>query len=190
MKIKVISALLTIMLAVGSLSFGGDLKPFEGWSRAVYSEPLTLAEVKEYPYMAQIISQFGEPDPLSLFLTPPGLVTYESSNNVGGASTITAPLLVYFKPLDPFGWVAMFYEDQTVTVANGDQIFVNVEGTIFYPYPVDPNTGRMIAKETVVGGTGRFEGATGSYDATTGFDNDGQTINIYSGYIETIGKAK
>jgi hypothetical protein len=73
-----------------------------------------------------------------------------------------------------------FYEDVTITVANGDQIFVNIEG-IYYS-PID----RIIAKETVVGGTGRFEGATGEFD---GFWDSNKDV-IYDGYIVMPNKAE
>jgi len=51
----------------------------------------------------------------------------------------------------------------TLTAANGDKIYVAYSGTYeFDTYP--PTMGTFSITGTIVGGTGRFEGATGSID--------------------------
>jgi hypothetical protein len=53
----------------------------------------------------------------------------------------------------------------TLTAANGDQLFVT-----FVAVGIAPNVGR--GDFTIVGGTGRFEGATGSYTQIIAFASD------------------
>ena len=51
----------------------------------------------------------------------------------------------------------------TLTAANGDIIYVSYSGTfVFDTYP--PTMGTFSISGTITGGTGRFEGATGSID--------------------------
>jgi hypothetical protein len=102
-------------------------------------------------------------------------------NSVGGASIQENAQVFYFKP-DSSG--LEFYEASTVTVANGDQIFIAVEG-IF-----DFTTGTWTAADTVVGGTGRFAGAAGSLTVWPSVDSHGQDTIVLDGYVTTAGKAK
>lgn len=185
MKTKIFFVLLFVLLAGGSLVVAGDQKPFNGWITAVASEPISVDEAKTYPYLAAVMEMRGEPDFVSLMFVPPALVTFEGKNNVGGQSTHDNAQLFYLTNLDPSDpsyshFIMEFYEDVAITVANGDQIFVNIQG-IYYP-PID----KIIAKEIVVGGTGRFEGATGVFD---GFWDSNKDV-VYDGYIETPGKAE
>ena len=53
----------------------------------------------------------------------------------------------------------------TLTAANGDKLFLDMQGS---GVPTDPT--KTVAKFTVTGGTGRFEGATGSFTADNEFD--------------------
>ena len=160
MKKKMTVVFLVVLLAGGSLVLAGDQKPFYGWLTGVSSEPISLEEAMTYPYLAEVIGMRGEPDAVSLFYAPPVLWTAKGKNTAGGKSTYTNAQLFYLTGLDPYWsrYIMEFYEDCTITTANGDQIFVKVEG-IYYS-PID----KIIAKETVVGGTGRFEGATGEFD--------------------------
>jgi hypothetical protein len=53
----------------------------------------------------------------------------------------------------------------TLTAANGDMLFLDMEG---HAIPTDLT--KTVANFTVAGGTGRFEGATGSFTADNQFD--------------------
>src|SRR5260370_5075254 len=53
----------------------------------------------------------------------------------------------------------------TLTSANGDMLFLDMEG-----HAVPTNLTKTVANFTVTGGTGRFEGATGSFAADNQFD--------------------
>jgi hypothetical protein len=53
----------------------------------------------------------------------------------------------------------------TLTAANGDKLFLQMEG---HAVPTDRT--KTVANFTVTGGTGRFEGATGSFTAENQFD--------------------
>jgi hypothetical protein len=183
---RIIVLLGFVCVLAGSLSFAADQKPFKGWVIATNNEVITLDQAKQYPYLAKVIGLYGEPDPVSLWLLPPSLVTYEGNNNVGGDSIHKNAQLFYIVPLDPYytRFILLFYEDSTITTASGDQIFVEIEGV--YYSSID----KLIAKETVIGGTGKFEGAEGSFTGTMGFNKDGQSIILYDGYITTVGKAK
>jgi hypothetical protein len=52
----------------------------------------------------------------------------------------------------------------TLTAANGDKLFLDMQG---HAVPTDPT--KTVANFTVTGGTGRFEGATGSFTADNQF---------------------
>lgn len=183
-KIFVVSL---IVLVAGSLSFAGDQKPINGWVQHVSEEAITLEQAKaEYPYLSEVIGVYGEPDPMSLAFFPPKSAIYHGKNNVGGDSIHSNGQIGYFFPFDPyfFRFVLVFYEESTITVANGDKIFVEVEGIYYYPL------NKIIATDTIVGGTGRFEGAEGSMTATWNNDSHDQQIVVFDGYITTIGGAK
>lgn len=53
----------------------------------------------------------------------------------------------------------------TLTAANGDVLFLDMEG-----HAVPTDLTKTVASFTVTGGTGRFEGATGSFTADNQFD--------------------
>jgi hypothetical protein len=53
----------------------------------------------------------------------------------------------------------------TLTAANGDMLFLDMEG-----HAVPTDLTKTVVKFTVAGGTGRFEGATGSFTADNQFD--------------------
>jgi hypothetical protein len=74
----------------------------------------------------------------------------------------------------------------TLTAANGDMLFVSFVG-----YGIDPTHGG--GDMTVVGGTGRFEGATGHYTQRITFSNTPGTLpsvsytDVLEGVISTPG---
>jgi hypothetical protein len=60
----------------------------------------------------------------------------------------------------------------TLTAANGDMLFLDMEG---HAILTDPTRTTTVANFTVTGGTGRFEGATGSFSADNQF---GFAVNL------------
>jgi hypothetical protein len=67
----------------------------------------------------------------------------------------------------------------TLTAANGDMLFLDLEG-----YAVTPALIETVAIYTITGGTGRFEGATGSFTAHVWHEfavNLGVAIDPYIG---------
>ena len=70
----------------------------------------------------------------------------------------------------------------TLTAANGDQLFLDMEG-----HAVLTDFTKTVANFTVTGGTGRFQGATGSFTADNQFEfavNLGISSNPYVADIE------
>jgi hypothetical protein len=66
----------------------------------------------------------------------------------------------------------------TLTAANGDMLIANLVG-----YGVDPTHGLGVF--TIVAGTGRFLGATGSYQQNTTFDSPpGPSVRTYSDVLD------
>jgi len=174
MKSKILVVIFAALIVSGSFSFAGDQKPFKGWVQAV-GDPDFYVNPLDYQYLADVISQRGWPAWTQIQF-------YQGVNNVGGASTHENVQMFYWDFVSP---TFDFYEDSTITVANGDQIFVEIEAV----YTVA--TGEFTATETVVGGTGRFEGAGGSLAVGSGVERDGLPIVIYDGgYITTVGTAK
>ena len=68
----------------------------------------------------------------------------------------------------------------TLTAANGDKLFLNMEG-----HAVPTDLTKTVANFTVTGGTGRFEGATGSYTSHNQLAfSVGTSPNPYLGVLE------
>jgi hypothetical protein len=174
MKARIFAVSLAILLAAGSLSLAGDQKPFKGWVQAI-GDPDYSVDPLEYPYLAGIIQQRGAP------LIPAQIQLFQGINNVGGASIHENAQIFYFNPAS---LTIDFFEASTITVANGDQIFLTVAGI------VDLIAGTWAATDTVIGGTGRFEGANGSIQVTPDFNSHGQDIIVFNGRIMTVGRAK
>ncbi len=172
MKVKTIVALFAVLFVAGSLAFAGDQKPFKGWVKAV-GDPNYNIDAHDYPYLAKIIGNRGaEPDGLQIQL-------FQGINNVGGTCISENAQMFYLN-----GSIIEIYEDMVMTVANGDQIFFEVEGAY------NESTGALTGMATIVGGTGRFVGAEGYYIPKVGVGKDGQTFIILDGYITTVGAAK
>jgi hypothetical protein len=85
-------------------------------------------------------------------------------------------------PFNPGGeppyFVADFINEETLTAANGDQLFVTSHGVRVESLP-DGTSGNR-GEATIHGGTGRFEGATGQ--AFGGRDAD-EEVNRIEGWI-------
>lgn len=182
MQTRFFVVLFVFLLAAVSPTFAGDQKPFEGWAQQV-GDP-ELIDPLDYPYLADVISENASWTPL---FVGSQLVKFQGNINVGGKSSWKNAQLFYFFPTgteidDPF--IGVIYEDSTITVANGDQIFIQVEG-VYYSA-----TNTYITTDTVVGGTGRFEGAEGLIKVTPGLIKNNQSAAVFEGYIETVGEAK
>lgn len=181
MQTRIFVLLFVFLLAAVSPTFAGDLKPFEGWSQTVdwiYINPL------DYPYLEEILIENASWTPLFVYGQ---LITAHGHTNVGGKTTSEAPQLVYIfatgpEEDDPIMGVLIGYT--TMTVANGDKIYSEWQ-SVFYE-----GHGLYMGKASIVGGTGRFEGATGSLQFMPGSIKNGQPAMILEGYIETVGKAK
>ena len=156
MKSKIFVVLLVVLLAGGSFLFGSNEKPFKGYVEQVGPGDYSIDPL-DYPFLAEIIAQYGPPS----YVVPPVLNTYEGNNNVGGKSLSESAQIFYFHPLPDFSrFILFFYEDITITVANGDKIFARVTGV--YYSSID----KIIDKGIITGGTGRFEGAEGEFTGT------------------------
>ena len=83
--------------------------------------------------------------------------------------------IFYFFPLAGPRFILLFFEEVKITVSNGDQIFLEVQG-IYYS-----SIDEFIDRGKIVGGTGRFEGAEGEFVGTS----DG-----FEGHIMTVGGTK
>ena len=177
MKIRILVVLIAVLLTAGSLSFAGDQKPFKGWVQAI-GDPIYDFDPGDYPYLQSVIDQRGYPAPFGWAQ----IQFYQGVNNVGGASIHENAQLYYWS--SDFTSIDL-YEYSVITVANGDQIFLEIAATLSLI------TGELTATETVVGGTGRFEDAGGSLEIKQGMNKDGDPIVIYDGgYITTVGAAK
>ena len=177
MKIRILVVLIAVLLTAGSLSFAGDQKPFKGWVQAI-GDPIYDFDPGDYPYLQSVIDQRGYPAPFGWAQ----IQFYQGVNNVGGASIHENAQLYYWS--SDFTSIDL-YEYSVITVANGDQIFLEIAATF------NVITEELTATETVVGGTGRFDDAEGSLVIRQGIGKDGQAITIYDGgYITTVGAAK
>lgn len=167
MKTKVFVVLFTVLLAAGPASFAGDHQgPFKGWVEEVAVQ--LGIDPLDYPYLVEIIDQFGPPHWTVL-------TTYEGNNNVGGKSTHESAQMFYLIPLPDFStYIFWFYVDETITVANGDKIFVKGSGVF------NASIYRQVDKGIIYGGTGRFEEAEGE-KTTVNFSDE--HIGDFEGYI-------
>lgn len=101
-----------------------------------------------------------------------------------GAVSIAGNDCVLFTP--PTGVIA----DGVLTIiaANGDQIFGTIEGTEVLPTPEVPGT--LEGTFAIVGGTGRFEGATGG-GRFTGINPFGPVVSAtVDGMISSVGSLR
>ena len=168
MKTKIFVVLFTVLLAAGTASFAGENpKPFKGWFEEV-EVVLFGYDPLDYPYLMEIIDQYGPPHWTTF-------TTYEGRNNVGGKSTHEHATMYYLIPLPDFStYIFWMYADETITVANGDKIFVKWSGVF------NGSIYRQVAKGIIYGGTGRFEEAEGEKTHVNFTD---EHIGDFEGYI-------
>ncbi len=177
---KFFVAFFVFLLAAASPAFAGDLKPFEGWAQTVGWIPI---DPLEYPYLEEILIQNASWTPL---FVSGQLLTFQGHTNVGGNTTWESPQLVYYfatGPEEDDPLMAVLFGYNTITVANGDKIF-NEFQAVWYQ-----GRGISISAGPILGGTGRFEGATGYITGVLGFLKNGEPALILEGTIETVGKA-
>jgi hypothetical protein len=128
----------------------------------VYSSPKTV--VKQTPFKGQsggVITTVGF-DPIKL-------IAYTHVEGKGHATrlgnfTVTGVSAVYVA-------TGVVLGNWQLTAANGDILFVTMEGS-----GIDPTHGSGLF--TIVGGTGRFEGATGSYNQIITFAVPGGSADV------------
>ena len=94
------------------------------------------------------------------FPTAEVTVTGEGTMSHMGKSTITSVSTLNLTPPPPFSLTAA----SILEAANGDKIFTDATGT---STPQGGGVNLVIINHTIVGGTGRFENATGSLVGTT-----------------------
>jgi len=132
MRAKMPVIFFAVLLFAGSLSFAGDQKPFKGWVEPI-GDPNYSVNPLDYPYLAEVIGERGDPLWADIQL-------YQGVNNIGGNS-IHENAQIFYLGSEP--GTLEFYEASTITVANGDQIFVEIEA-VYYPSPSLPPVGRKI----------------------------------------------
>ena len=112
---------------------------------------------------------------------PPNIIQIVSGEGVAshlGKSTFEAHTSVTVNPQPPF----TVNGTRTITAANGDKIFTTFTGT---SVPVVNGMNGADLQETITGGTGRFENASGSF--TTTARNNFNTSSFkadFDGYIK------
>ncbi len=118
----------------------------------------------------------------SQVLAPPPMVqiqiTGEGSGSHIGKATLAANVTVNLTTPPPFS----INGTAVITAANGDQIFVSVTGSRTAADATGAYTGTT--SNTVTGGTGRFENASGSFEGkiTANVTSPNSTVT-YQGYI-------
>ena len=119
---------------------------------------------------------------------PAFLVVSEGFGNATqlGRFFMSSPHLSYLADLRIIG-------EQNFTAANGDTLFATIEGQLagFGAPPQPIVTGTLTG--TITGGTGRFEGAAGTYDfhiIATWNGNGYDSIAAIEGEISSVGSTK
>lgn len=190
MKTRIFVVLFVFLLAAVSPTFAGDLKPFEGWAQPVSWDYYVTYEtfmqfLSAYPdFVLGVFDKTASWTPLFFYGQ---LITFEGHTNVGGKTTWASPQVVFgfaTGPEEDDPQMAVIFGTSTMTVANGDEIFSEFQG-IWYE-----GTDQFIHMGPILGGTGRFEDATGSIIGMQGSIKNGQGALILEGTIETVGEAK
>lgn len=167
-------AALAILAALAPLSAkSDDVKPFKA---SLAEGPQGLLTEADFPaeFDAWAKSENGGSDP---YLRP--LYAGDGNCNVGGRYTSRSKVMLY---TDQFPLLKV-YELQTWTMANGDQLISHNIGTIVVHFDGTPSS--LSWDIEFVGGTGRFEDATGHADGVGTEDDNGATLTI-TGVISTV----
>lgn len=120
----------------------------------------SLEAKDEVPFKGKAMSEFRGED----FSNPPFLTTYFEivSGNCTHMGKITGEAEVHWYVLSLEPLIAIpLSASITLVAANGDELYLTHS-----PGSWDPDIQGSVAEYTITGGTGRFEGASGSGDAT------------------------
>lgn len=118
---------------------------------------------------------------------PPPVGTFDGSGEGNathlGKFTYTFPHQVNFGTLPPTG-----EGTYTFTAANGDTLEAEFVG---FSKPVEPGFVLVTEEATIIGGTGRFAGASGEFTIIRLVDQVNRaTIGTFDGTISSVGKNK
>ena len=169
-----------LVLVMSISSVAEDQKPYKGWANRISTVFGELDEIIEGSYLDSVIDSLGPP----IYFPYVAYMTFYGINNVGGSSIHDNMALFYLNFSDFPNLFWDFYEDQTITVANGDRIFVTVVGTCNFDFSYCTST------DTVVDGTGRFDNAEGEMEVTPGLIKGDLEVVVFDGWITTVGSAK
>lgn len=161
-------------------ALAGDMKPFKATQTSSYSGSLTEADFpadfyREVRFQCLALDRDGNPLVWSMQSYAGG-----GNCNVGGKYTSEALAIAILT----CRYEIQVWDLQTWTMANGDQLFFKNVGTITLGAPGDPNLLSWSCE--IIGGTGRFEGATGSAEAVGIEDAVGAQL-VFEGEISTVG---
>ena len=132
-------------------------------------------------YLLQFVSQSGSDQ----------VYVGVGTNTVGGSFTIVVQVHLAARYYDPISnsYVTPFTGSETISVSNGDSLLTTFSGAEVAPLPPSPPFA-VGGSEQIIGGTGRFSGATGSL-TFTGLDFNNGTITVSTtGTISTVGSTK
>lgn len=154
------------LISTAAVAVASDAKPFRATIDAVTTP---LAPTADCPIFLQSDQS--------------GLATHVGEFTATGTTCGFNFRVVEEPPFNPGGgppyFVADFINDVTWTAANGDQLFVLVDGVRVESIPDGTSGNRGVV--TINGGTGRFLGATG--EAVGGRDADAE-VNTIEGWID------
>ena len=75
----------------------------------------------------------------------------------------------------------------TLTAANGDEVYFEYSGSAPLPVIGVPSTVHVVCTYTITGGTGRFDGATGSGTGDAYVEFPGELLPLWTGTWEWVG---
>ena len=166
--IKIRSLMLTVVLLLGAIPVAATARPFALNGTGLAGLPLPDDPNTQRPLALKPFSLHGTG--LATFIT-------DEAGHVIGATTTGSGTATYLGVWTAVGRVTFTPDENgvirssgaaTITAANGDTLEVVLEGAL------DPVTGTDQGVFRFVGGTGRFEGASGSADSVV-------TINPLNG---------